>query len=260
MGADPVTGALLGVGAATQLGGQMANLFGGGRTSTVFIPPEVREAFMSGAAGARQGLDAIPQLGFGPVGEAFAESAGRIDELDAPETTVDADDLSRDIVEAAEELAFPQRARRAREFRETAGAFGPSQARSQVRAGQLAEAENRQAAILANLMPQLRAEEFQQDLQQLNAALGLEQARQSTALTPFQVSTQARQGFINQLMGAGQGYGTPQETVPGISPVAAALQGFGGAISDVPMTAALIDRYRRGGATGGGVNQPNNIR
>jgi len=245
------TEALLGVGAGSQFMGSMFDMFGGGSMPTAFIPPEVRDAFIEGSSAATQGLSAIPQLGFGPVGATFAESQGRIEGMTAPEPTIDADQMAMDIVAAAQEIAAPQEARTAREFREASGAFGPSTALSQARAGQVAQEQNIQEMMLSELMPQLRAEEFNQGLQQLSAALGLEEAIQNTAMTPFQTSTAARQGFINQLTGAGSGYGQPQQMQQGVTPAGTVFNAMGNNLTQIPLTLGLFDRYRNNAASGG---------
>jgi len=247
--------AMLGIGAAVDIGSRIAGAAGGGRQSTVDVDPFAREGLRLGVEGAEAGLEATPAVGSESVLEGYRASAQRLAELGLPEPTItDPFALAERIVESARDVAAPEIAAGRRRVEEAAGSLGPSTATAQAFAGQEAQTENYMAQIMAQLAPELLQQQYGQDVEQLRSALGLEQARQRVELDPYQVINTIRQGYTGQLLGAGR----PSSVTPteyGVPGFAAVGQGAGQTISQIPQAAELVKYLRSGQQTG--VGTPN---
>jgi hypothetical protein len=85
--------------------------------------------------------------------------------------------------------------------------------------------------------------QFQQQVQQLQSALGLEGARQQATMEPFQAINQLRQGYTGQLLGTGQqaaSYGYQQQ----MPAWGSAMSTLGQTASAIPQQLAMIDYLR----------------
>jgi len=240
---DPLTTSLIGVGAAGQLFGGIAGGKGGEDRPTTQIPQVAIDAAEAGLAGAESGLEAI---GGAPSPEQLETTTqdvlDRLQELEAVEPTIDADQLAEDIVRTQQEATAPARAQREQAFRETAGAYGPGSELSSQRAAEVAQERSDVAATLANIMPSLKQAEYSQLANRLTQALGIQQAIQQAALVPYQAVTQAHQGYTGQLLGAGRGAFAPQQTERYVSPWGSAISAVGQELTQIPMTTMLLQR------------------
>jgi len=179
------------------------------------------------------------------VVEGYRQSAQRLGDLEVPGARTDPQEMARRIAETTREVMAPEAARRRTELRESAGAYGPSSAIAQASAAQEAQSQNYMAQLLAQIAPQLEAQRFNEDIQRISAATGLEQARQGAVRDPYQLINAIRQGYSGQLLGAG----APSAAVPtqyGVPAWSAALQGVGQTAMQVPVAMELANYLRTG--------------
>jgi hypothetical protein len=237
--------AISGIGLAADIGGRIAGGLGGGHTPTAQVSPYAEDALRVATEQAQAGLEAAPALETQEAVEAYRQSAQRLADLGIPTTGLTPEEMTRKITETAREVAAPEVARQRREYREAAGAYGPTTATAQAQAGAQAQAQNYLASLLAQIRPQLESQKFQEDLQKLQAAIGLEQARQNVAAEPQQLVNQIRQGYLSQL---GQ-IGAPARAVPteyGTPGYGAILSGVGQTAMQLPTTYTLARQLREG--------------
>jgi hypothetical protein len=247
MPADPLTASLVGAGAAANLIGGIAGGKGGEDRPAYNVPPVAIEAAQTGLDAARTGLEAI---GGAPSPEQFQgvsqDVLARLQELTAAQPTIDAEQLTDQIIQTQREATAPERAARESAFREAAGAFGPSSELSSQRAAEVAQERSNVAAQVAAILPQLKEAQFQQYSQRLAQQLGLQQSIQQSALLPFQAVTGAYQGYTGQLLGAGQAAFQPIPTQRYESPVAAGVSRVGSELTQIPETLYYLQNLQSG--------------
>jgi hypothetical protein len=242
---------IAGAGLLTDIGGRIWEGAGGRDVPAYQISPYAEQGLRTGVEGATAGLEATPAIGSESVLDAYRQSADRLYGLEVPEGTIDPEEMTQRILEAAAQHTAPIRAEGRRQAREAAGFLGPSTATGQQFAASEAESENYLNRILAELEPQLASQRFNQDVERFRSAIGLEQARQGAVMDPYQIVNAIRQGYTGQLLGAG----SPAASVPNQYRVPAGgstLQGAGQTALQLPTSLALAS-YLRGGTGSGTV-------
>jgi len=204
----PLPVAALAIPAAAGAASSIAGAIGGGkgskRTPSSAVAPEALAALRAGTAGAEQSLAGLPVPSGQNVIDVYTAIAQKLAEMQAPQQTVNAEGMTQDIAQTTAAALAPQRAETAREYRQAAGAMGPSTALNQARAAQTAEEANLYARLIAETKPKLAQQEFDQNMSRLQASLGIAQAQGSAATTPVDMLQRLRQGATGQLLGAGQ--------------------------------------------------------
>jgi len=252
---DPLTGALVGAGTAASIFGDIAGGKGGEDRPAVQIPGQAIQALETGLGAAEQQLET---LGAGPTGqslqEQFQQIQNRISALESPAPTLSPEQMTQAIAESTVAAQAPIRAEQARQFREEAGAYGPSAALNRTRAAQQAEEQLQTAQMIAQLRPQFEAQDFNQRMAQLQGALGIIGAQQQAYLQPFQAIHGQRAGTIGQLLGIG-GSAAQAQPLQMYEPAYASTVGrIGSELMQVPTTLDLLNRTggqpKRTGPTG----------
>lgn len=239
--ADGAALALGGIGAGSNLLGSVIGGKGASERPVAQVDPYAVQGLRTGVTAAQESLGTLPGTDVGGVVQQFQESGQRLGELQAPQPVTDPTATTRQIAETSALARQPIVEAQRRAATEQAGAFGPSSALNQAVAGQQAQETNLFNQLVAQLQPQLQAQQFNEMVQSLASSLGLETARQRTALTPVEVVENLRGQRINQLLGAGSpaGYIPTAQTTPAIS---STLQSAGSGLID----AALIQGLLRG--------------
>jgi hypothetical protein len=238
--------------AVSSIAGAAGSAKGNKREPAGTVSPDALAALRAGTAGANASLAGLPVPSGQNVIDVYADIAKKLAGLSAPEPTINADAMTQDIANTTAAALAPQRAQTAREFREAAGAFGPSTALNSARGGQVAEEANMMARLIAETKPKLSSQEFEQNLAKIQAALGITQAQGNAATTPVDLLQRLRQGNTGQLLGAGS---PAASTMPGRDTVPAwstALLTTGETLGRLPGATENIWGNSKGPAASGG--------
>jgi len=247
--ADTAALALGAAGAGANLLGSAIGGKGASETPVAQIDPAAVQGLREGVASAQGSLQALPGTDVGGVVQQFTESGERLAGLQAPQPVTDPTATTQQIAETAAIARQPMVEAQRRAATEQAGAFGPGSALNQAVAGQQAQEANLFNQLVAQLQPQLQAQQFSEMVQSLSSALGLEGARQQTALSPVELVENLRGQRINQLLGAGSpaGYVPTAQTTPAL---ASTLQAGGSGLVDAAQIVGALRRNQDSGSGG----------
>jgi hypothetical protein len=255
MGAAAIP-AVMAISAAAQTASTVAAARGAKQQSSVGNPPEVTQALQAGVGSATAGLNRLPFADITSGLDAYERTQKNFEELQVPDVTIRPQEMAENIGRTTEKAYEPVWAEERRNLAQEAGAFGPTTDTRDVGVRMGAQRGNILAQLMAQIMPQLEETKFNQQLQQLQSALGLGQARIGAGVGQADWVSNMRNQLTSQLLGVGQqGTRLPLQTV---TPAwTSALGSVGSTIGSIPTTMSLLDYLKKektslspGGASG----------